>query len=77
MSPTKSQNARIDKGFPTICRLPMVPTYIKVPTAEQSKRTVDTYRAKLDAIHKEALKMLTTAYWYPQTTTSTLRQRPN
>ena len=40
MSPTKSQNARIDKGFPTICRLPMVPTYIKVPTAEQHKRTV-------------------------------------
>ena len=40
MKPAKSQNARIDQGFPTICRLPMVRMYIQVPTAERSKRTV-------------------------------------
>ena len=36
MKPTKSQNARIDEGFPKIC-LPMIRMYIKVPTAERPK----------------------------------------
>ena len=40
MKPTKSHDARIDQGFPTIRRLPMVRMYIEVPTAEQHKRTV-------------------------------------
>ena len=40
MGPPGGQNVRIDQGYPTICRLTMVRTYVKVPTAEQAKYTV-------------------------------------
>ena len=39
--PTKSPNAHIDEGFPT-----MVHMYIKVPTAEQHKRAVGSRRSE-------------------------------